>query len=162
MEPGLVDADNVDVFAIRLDGRATAPEITAIRRVGEASTVLTPAARTRLHSLSAQILTPIQSTLYAGLVKAFGRDGARGLQDRLFATFCTRAETTLDDIIHADTLTREHARQFAQHAVDAFEQFLTPYLTPSALAAGERGNGIAAALAYVEHRARSSTREVAS
>lgn len=160
--PGLVDADQVDVFALRLEGLPTAPEVGYLTRIGQASDILAPAARTRLTSLSAQILSPLAATLWTGVRIAFGAESARAHFDRVYAAFCAGAEDVLDDILHAEHLTRADAGRIIDQAVHAFSAHLEPYMTPSALAAGDEGNGIAAALAYVERRARASTREVSA
>lgn len=160
MEPGLVDVAMTDVFAIRLEGQRTSPEVAYLNRVGEVSAIAAPGARARLASLSSLVVIPIRATLYGGLIRALGRESAAPLQERLFAAFCTAVEPILDDIVHAPEFTRAHAEQFASAAQSTFERFVTPYITPQTLRSSPTIPGIAAAIAFVEQRTRKTIRQV--
>lgn len=160
LEPGLVEVNATDTFVIQLDGPITACEISYIARVGELAGIANPQARSRLRSLSAMVITPLRTTLYIGLIKALGEEAARPLHDRLFAAFCGEAEPHLDELVHAETMTVEHARAFTGAAVTAFERFLRPYLNSRTLAGGSTSDGIAAAMSFVHTRVAASLRDV--
>jgi hypothetical protein len=160
MEPGLIEVAASDVFAIRLEGQRTSPEVAYMGRMQAVSDVAAPGSRGRLISLSNLVVTPIRKTLYVGLRKALGAEVAAPLHDALFASFCNRVEPVLDDIVHDTEFSRTHAIAFAQEAQIAFENFIAPYMTTNALAAGNGVEGIAGALAYIEGRVRTTIREV--
>lgn len=160
LEPGLIDADGSDIFVIRMDGPATAREVSHIGRIGERSDIASPGARARLVSLSALVLRPIRTTLYVGLVKALGAETAKPLHDRLHATFCAEAEEILDDLLHAPEFAIEHAQDFTRAAGTAFERFVTPYLNSQTLASSGDAEGIASGLAFVRGRIATTLRDV--
>lgn len=150
METGLVEANSTDLFTITLDGPKTAYEISHYGRIGENTDIAAPRARTRLLSLSSQVILPIQKTLFIALTKALGEDVARPLHNRLFAAFCADAEETLDDVIHAPELTRDHLKAFVEAASTAFDRFINPHVTSRSLAGREGVPGIAAAFAFLD------------
>ncbi len=159
MEPGLVGAAHSDVFSILLEGERSGPEVAAYGRVRGLSEIASPRAHSRLASVSSLLVLPLRKILVGALIKALGPDVASPLHDKLFASFCLEAEPVLDDIIHADSLTRGQVTDFAAAALRAFERFITPYWTSHTLA-GKHSEGVAAAIGYLSDRVAAAVREV--
>lgn len=160
LEPGLVETDDTDLFTISLDGPTSACEIVHLGRIGEHSAIAQPGARTRLLSLSGLIISPLRTTFFIALNKALGDDAARPLHGKLFSAFCAEVEDILDDVIHAPTLTLDHARQFTTAGIAVFERFLTPYMNSQTVAGNGDGEGIASAIAFLHTRIAASLRRV--
>lgn len=149
LAPGLIEVTRSEVFSIRLDGQATAPELDHAVWVTQADVLSDSTLNRHLRALTSLVLLPLRTMFRTSAFIALGPDLADHLGSRAFDAFCESAEPLFESLSMAPALTVELAREFVNLAEPALMTVLSPYLTAGTVGPhGDRG-GIAQARTHL-------------